>query len=407
MINSYLLHTSKLQGEYKETFQKIEMYVNTNLLDDHSKEELMSNLLDTFLSAQEDQRPVEKITGKNIEKFCKTFCSGYGFREHILYFVESIGGLVIIMFLISAFEAIGALLSDWEGERIDFFTRQSSFNIFAYGVGLLLGYLIECVANFIVKRIMFKRKKVTMPVVFSVRIIIAIVAILALFLFFSDTRAVDTPLWITFSVSALLTVIYLLITRKRRKEKKANKISIWELAESTQHESSLAQFEKKLYFKRNAKREKKGLVPLTQEEFLAVEEVECCKWDKKPAFYIALPFVATLLATLLVGVSSGFAAPADVWFFVLLIFVIESLMMYGLWRIVKQGTIERLDWIEKERENPMSGKRSQIPKKCNTNLIAFTHFVHPFLCYLCYNDFIVDEQKDSSAPVAAGKGGTT
>ncbi|MBQ7953177.1 MAG: DUF1048 domain-containing protein, partial [Clostridia bacterium] len=71
------------EGEYRETFDKIDMYVGAKQLRENTKEELMSNLLDIFLSAQEEGRPVEKLTGKNIEKFCKEFCAGFGLKARL------------------------------------------------------------------------------------------------------------------------------------------------------------------------------------------------------------------------------------------------------------------------------------------------------------------------------------
>lgn len=363
MVNSYVYYKEKLQGEYKDTFNKIEMYVNANHLDEQSKEELMSNLLDTFLSAQENQRPVEKITGKNIERFCKTFCSGYGLKEHILHFFESIAPCIWLLFVISSIEMIGLLLDLLNEEPVDFFNYRSSFGILSYGVGLMLAYLIETLSNFIIKRIMFKRKKITMAVTFSLRIAIFAVVIVALIAFFGGTEEPDTPLWLIYSVAAVSMIFYLIITSKKRKARRENKISFWELADSASGENSMAEYEKRLYFKRNQKREKKGLSPLTQEEFLSAEEAECYKVDKRPVFYISLPFIITALCTLLVSVMSGFDTPTDVWFFVILIFAVECALMFGMWRIVKKGNAERLEWINSEREHPTVWENVTTSKK--------------------------------------------
>lgn len=65
MRDSFRLYQDKLQGEYKETFQQIDLYFSTQNVDEDTREEYMCDLLDVFLLAQDEGRPVEKITGKN------------------------------------------------------------------------------------------------------------------------------------------------------------------------------------------------------------------------------------------------------------------------------------------------------------------------------------------------------
>ena len=69
MRDSYVFYVDKLEGEYRETFQGIEAYIIGISGDDDTKEEKMSTLLDLFLNAQEDGKPVQKLVGKNVKMF--------------------------------------------------------------------------------------------------------------------------------------------------------------------------------------------------------------------------------------------------------------------------------------------------------------------------------------------------
>ena len=51
MRDSYILYMDKLQGEYKEIFQQIDLYFSTQNVDEDTHEEYMGDLLDIFLLA--------------------------------------------------------------------------------------------------------------------------------------------------------------------------------------------------------------------------------------------------------------------------------------------------------------------------------------------------------------------
>ena len=75
MKDSYVFYKDKLQGEYKDVFDQVEMYVNCENIDELTREDRLGSLLDMLLSAQESGRPVKKVVGNSIEDFCKMFCS--------------------------------------------------------------------------------------------------------------------------------------------------------------------------------------------------------------------------------------------------------------------------------------------------------------------------------------------
>ncbi len=349
MFDSYVLYTKKLEGEYKEAFRQIEAYVNANSIDEQSKEDMMSNLLDTFLTAQKDGRPVEKITGKSMEKFCKTFCSGYGIKEQVLYFLESTKSLVYAFFGIAVFDMIAFFMEYLEGTDVSFFTYRSEYNIAMYGLWLLSIHIVKFIADYIVKKIMFRIKKIAMIVVNCVRIVVIFFAFFAagfaLYVFWDEKNIANLPVWISFIVACIMMVIYRVATRKKRK----NKTGFWDYAAAEQGVADFTQVEKKRYFTKNKKLRKKGLESLTKEEFLQAELAECS--NKKPYFYIALPIVIVGIATLVMYLTNLFESIVDMCGFAIIMLIIEGVIMRMYWKFVKRGNEERINWINKELSN--------------------------------------------------------
>ena len=68
MKADYILLQDRLKGEYKDTFQKVQMYSTSNLIGEDTESELMMELLDHMLMAQEEGKPVSTIVGDDIEK---------------------------------------------------------------------------------------------------------------------------------------------------------------------------------------------------------------------------------------------------------------------------------------------------------------------------------------------------
>ena len=58
MKAGYVLLQDRLKGEYKDAFQKVQMYSTSNLIGEDTESELMMELLDHMLMAQEEGKPV-------------------------------------------------------------------------------------------------------------------------------------------------------------------------------------------------------------------------------------------------------------------------------------------------------------------------------------------------------------
>lgn len=73
MKADYILLQDRLKGEYKDAFQKVQMYSTSNLIGEDTESELMMELLDHMLMAQEEGKPVSTIVGDDIEDSVRSF----------------------------------------------------------------------------------------------------------------------------------------------------------------------------------------------------------------------------------------------------------------------------------------------------------------------------------------------
>ncbi|PRR83809.1 DUF1048 domain-containing protein [Clostridium vincentii] len=73
----YKDYINKLEGEYQGTFEKIEVYINySSKLNFLEKNNCFLQILDTFLSGQEEGRAVKEITGVSLKKYCDAMIYG-------------------------------------------------------------------------------------------------------------------------------------------------------------------------------------------------------------------------------------------------------------------------------------------------------------------------------------------
>lgn len=75
--DDYKKYKNRLSGEYKTIFEKIDLYITDNTkLNIIEKNNCFLQILDTFLSAQEEGRGVEEIIGSNLMKYCDDMIRG-------------------------------------------------------------------------------------------------------------------------------------------------------------------------------------------------------------------------------------------------------------------------------------------------------------------------------------------
>lgn len=224
MNESYSFYADKLSGEYREVFRQIEMYINMNYIDDVTKEEYLSKLLDIFQTGQSKGKPVQKITGKNIERFCETFCPNYGLKNRVLNFLDRIKGLVWIMFFITLTDILFMIFAYAAGIQIDFWNSSDIINLPLLLIGVFIVSLFcDYVIYFIARHIMFRTKHISMSVLQSVHVFVIIIAmILTTIIMENNDNMWIIPSWILMLICVVYLVLYYAFNFRRLRE---NKIS--------------------------------------------------------------------------------------------------------------------------------------------------------------------------------------
>ena len=354
MNNSYKIYKSKLKGEYRDVFEKVDIYVGATSIDSVSKEELLSSLLDTFLAAQEEGKPVEKITGKNINRFCSEICSGYGFKEHFMAFFEYIKPMVMIFCIWTLLEAIFYFSELGTIQGLSYFDYMVGIDtISGYLFGLILGYLIDFVGNKILKHIMLKRKSFNIKNAVWVHGIALVAMTVLIFIFLvvltntlpdSGEQSLQIPLWTIQLIAFAQLVLCLIISHKIKKNDTDTLTTIEDVYSNediikTIEKSTMARFEKM-----NQKREKKGKPPISEQEFLK-DELKSCKKELSPIPYILMAVIIPLIFSAVKGFD-GFEGVNDFLMFYGICLIVGGLIVFMIYRSTRKIALKRIAWIE-------------------------------------------------------------
>lgn len=212
MKDSYTYYKDKLNTEYKEAFEQVELYVFTQYVNESLREERLSDILDSFLSAQEKEKPVQKITGSNMERFCKTFCSDFGIKNRILNILDWLKFIAWVIFIVSMVDIVFSL---WEGPNLWrplFFAN--------YLIVIFIGWVAMTLTNYILFcRSMFKTKKVSIQTYNIVILVEALALGAGSFLILKNVvpSFLEPPLWAVALFSCLYLAIYYSLLGKRLK----------------------------------------------------------------------------------------------------------------------------------------------------------------------------------------------
>ncbi len=337
---SYLMYVDKLDAGYREVFGKIELYLNNTYVDDGTREEQLSELLDCLLSAQEAGKPVESVVGDDVQEFCESFCSGYDWKNRLLHFLEMLQTLAWITLVLNALHLL-SLLADMPLAQA--LAQGGSFHMSALIIGALSGVL----SGFLTKKLMFRMKKLSLHVLNIVTVVGAAVVIVLL----SDALPValfPIPVWAYLLFSLLYIIIYRIASRKRRAERAQYRVSFGQMV-NEEIERTLDEDMRKEFASRNAKREKKRKTLLSWEEYLAQIEKECGKMEKMKGYFMCLPLIMTagfLLGGWSVsGLEGMFEGFADLVFFICIILAVTYPIMFGLWKVTRKNAALRRAWL--------------------------------------------------------------
>lgn len=104
----YINYVDLLKNEYKEIYERIDIYIASYGLVIDNKSEIMEDILDLLLTAQENQTPIEKIIGNDFEKFCNQVIESHkkSIIERFLSYFQWFRYIILISGLLELFALI-------------------------------------------------------------------------------------------------------------------------------------------------------------------------------------------------------------------------------------------------------------------------------------------------------------
>lgn len=354
MRDSYMLYVDKLQGEYNEVFQKISTYVLSKGVDTDTVETQMGELLDTFLLAQEEGRPVEKIIGRDLEAFCKNFCSQFGWKNALANLFDKWKIFAWMFLVIGGIEMVFMIMDIISGEKVNFWTYESAFNLTGYMIGIAVIIGIESIVNVITIKLLFKKKKVKgiMKIINAIHIATIVICFFVVFHLQSEKFSFfKVPSWILFIVGGIYLIAYYLLNKERVKERKKNKVSFFGMIKEEIEMDTDVEFQKemqKTYEKKRVRMLKKGKTEWSWEDFVNYQEEDVLKAYKLKPLYDWLPIIVTIPLGGIWYLENGFGV--DLIIYVVILLVCEFLLMKGMWKIVKSALDVKYAWIMVEKK---------------------------------------------------------
>lgn len=269
---SYMIEKEKLEGEYKEAFERVEAYAMLRGVDSETQEDRLMNLVDLLLTAQVEQKPVEKIVGKNIRHFCKDYFGDYSALEHaVIGFPSWLYRGAWIIFIFCILDAVFP-----ENEE-NFHIISATTEIQGYLFGIVTGIILSLILGSVGQVILFRLKKVNVRVISVIVIFVGVSAVIGGCIWMGD-RTISVPLLPTMIISGGYVAVYkgIQLALRYRKygtfKKPVKDGSVKEIFKESYQESmqkDLPKELKKRFLKMNGKRRKRGKPELTPEEYMA------------------------------------------------------------------------------------------------------------------------------------------
>ena len=280
MKQSYILLEDKLNKEYKEVFERIDIYGNTHFIDSDVQSGKMMELLDSMLEAQNDGHSVSVIVGNDIDKFCKEFYSDYTVENRIREVPERLFKLATFLLII---ELIDFIIGLTDGEGI---LRNTDLS--PYFIGLAGGIIVDTIVFLLIRPLIDRFKKIK-PFFWNLCMALMVIIMVAFLIFIptNDKFTMNIKSIVPIAVTATYILIYLIFritinyrkygtfkirTKKKEKEEISFRDAIYE---GMNLENELPRGWLKDYKKKNDKAVKKGKTPVNEAAYLENISKKC------------------------------------------------------------------------------------------------------------------------------------
>ena len=198
---NYSIMETQFHGEYRAVFSKALSYLFTQSFHAEFADEKMADLYDLLLTAQSQNTPVERVTGKDTEQFCREFFSDYTWKDRLISVAERLKTVAWIMLVLEIL-----MISGQEHPIRDFFSIET--NLAGYGMGIIGGVVMLLVLAFLRPKVLHA-KKMTSGKWALIICGIFIVLIAVLVILFGDTELMLPAAPAVFGCIGYLLVYYI------------------------------------------------------------------------------------------------------------------------------------------------------------------------------------------------------
>lgn len=332
MKQGYILLEDKLKGEYREAFSQVEYYGSTKWVDADVSAEMLMELLDQMLEAQNAGRPVTDIVGKDIQEFCRNFYSEYKLTDRFGSFCKMLYRFAWILFVLAL---LGFFFPEDAGEA----AFQS--DIAPIITGGICGAVVAPILFWLILKIL----ECFMKVNDSVRNAVSCIVLIVTFVFaiaLSSHYDIYIPSVVAFVISVIYIIGYLAVRAISNYKKygavrapKQEELGFWDTVNSELDDEMIFEWQKQLV-KKNERLQKKGKPLMAEETFLAKLDKQ---YDPKRVLLVnALIFWGvTLIAITLFSVFGKYESWGDYAMFLISIIGVEAGVYYGLYKAEQAG----------------------------------------------------------------------
>ncbi|MBQ2800485.1 MAG: DUF1048 domain-containing protein [Lachnospiraceae bacterium] len=276
-MESYLVEKKNLKNEYKECFERVESYALLENVDEKNLEEMMMNLVDVLYTAQRKGKPLEKIVGKDMEAFCKSYFSEY---HSVIQWVKGFPKWIYRISCLELFFYLFEIAVLWE--ETDFHLLTATTDVSGYAGGVILGLIVALLSKYIGQNLIFRVKRVNATVVSIISVAVFFICLIPASVFLAD-KVIAVPLLAVTVLCIVYCIGYKVIelrTRYRKYgtiKKPVEPGSAKAVYQATM-EKNIEQWPvelQKTFERKNKKRRRRGKTELTIEKYMEKLRREC------------------------------------------------------------------------------------------------------------------------------------
>lgn len=341
-MESYIFEKEKLEGEYRQTFERVETYSFVKSIDNDIAEDMLMNLLDMLYTAQVEGKPVKKIVGDDIERFCEDYFEDKEDKlgDKIKRIPKLLYSCCWIMMVLCILDIV------FPEEKIKI--TDAYVDVGGVIFGSITGLVGSLLILYILRLILFKVKKINAAVVEGIFLAVFAVLFVILIALYGD-REVRISLIKAMTISGIYIVIYKSIqlymrnkttgTIKKVKKKSLYK-EIWHEGLKEGMRTLPIEFKNK-WEKKNKRLRNRGKAEITPEEF-----TDKIRKDNK-TYVVFLPVTYSIIYIIfLIGVAYSSTIIDTIIFGIILAIVYGILLkifLFGNIRKMREDMIRKCD----------------------------------------------------------------